>query len=292
MVNEVPQPSEPTEHVADEAVYKELDDRLVSAVGEVIAASIATTVSAAATITADEITLAQALVEIKTSKPKDKGDKGKAIMIEEPMKPKKKDQIRLDEKAALKLQAKFNEEEQRLARERRKLKDLKNKSFDFIQNMFHRAFNRVNTFVDFRTKLVKGSLKRAGEELTQESSKKEKVDDDKEIAELKELMEIIPDKEEVAINAIPLAVKSPKIVDWKIHKEEKKSYYQIIRGDKNSKMYMVFNRIFKEFNREDLEDLYNLVKAKYGSTKPVEDLDLLLWGDLKTMFEPHIEDQV
>ncbi|GKA41272.1 hypothetical protein Tco_0733865 [Tanacetum coccineum] len=43
---------------------------------------------------------------------------------------------------------------------------------------------------------------------------------------------------------------------------------------------------------EDLEDLYKLVKAKYESTRPVEDLDLLLWGDLKTMFEPHVEDAV
>ncbi|GJZ21620.1 putative reverse transcriptase domain-containing protein [Tanacetum coccineum] len=42
--------------------------------------------------------------------------------------------------------------------------------------------------------------------------------------------------------------------------------------------------------REDLETLYKLVKAKYGSTRPVEDLDLVLYGDLKTMFEPHIED--
>nr|GEU69966.1 hypothetical protein [Tanacetum cinerariifolium] len=44
-------------------------------------------------------------------------DKGKGIMIEEPIKPKKKDQIMLDEEAAKKLQAKFNEEE-RLAREK------------------------------------------------------------------------------------------------------------------------------------------------------------------------------
>nr|GEW39805.1 putative reverse transcriptase domain-containing protein [Tanacetum cinerariifolium] len=34
-----------------------------------------------------------------------------------------------------------------------------------------------------------------------------------------------PDEEEVAIDAIPLAVKSPRIVDWKIYKEGKKSYY-------------------------------------------------------------------
>nr|GEV96692.1 hypothetical protein [Tanacetum cinerariifolium] len=45
--------------------------------------------------------------------------KGKQIMIEEPSKPKKKDQIRLYEEASLKLQAKFDKEE-RLAREKDK----------------------------------------------------------------------------------------------------------------------------------------------------------------------------
>nr|GEX47709.1 ribonuclease H-like domain-containing protein [Tanacetum cinerariifolium] len=112
----------------------------VSAAGEVYVASIATFFSVAATITTNEITLAQVLMEIKTSKPKAKGvviqepsesititttiislknsqDKGKAIMTEEPGKLKKKDQIRLDEEAALKLPAEFDEE-QRLARER------------------------------------------------------------------------------------------------------------------------------------------------------------------------------
>nr|GEW95160.1 retrovirus-related Pol polyprotein from transposon TNT 1-94 [Tanacetum cinerariifolium] len=121
---------------------------------------------------------------------------------------------------------------------------------------------------------------------------KPKVDDDKEIVELKKLIEVIIDKEEVAINVIPLSVKSPKIVDWKIHKEGKKSYYQIIRADGNSKIYMAFNKMLKEFDKEDLEDLYSLVKAKYGSTRLVEYLDLILWGDLKTMFEPHVKDEV
>ncbi|GKF39906.1 hypothetical protein Tco_0119967, partial [Tanacetum coccineum] len=89
-----------------------------------------------------------------------------------------------------------------------KLNDLKLKDFDFIQEMFDRAFKRVNTFEDFRTKLVDGKEKRAGKELIQESSKKQKVDDDKETADLKQCMEIIPDEEEVTIDTIPLAVKS------------------------------------------------------------------------------------
>ncbi|GKD25587.1 hypothetical protein Tco_1231801 [Tanacetum coccineum] len=114
------------------------DAAQVSVAGNVVStAGAATTVSAATTTTNDgDITLAQALIEMKSTKPKNKGvviqelgesttkissqqsqDKGKGIMIE-PVKPmKKKDQISFDEETALKLQAKFNEGE-RLEREK------------------------------------------------------------------------------------------------------------------------------------------------------------------------------
>ncbi|GJU49793.1 hypothetical protein Tco_1219348, partial [Tanacetum coccineum] len=84
-------------------------------VEEVVDAAQVSTAATTVTITTEEITLAQALEALKTSKPK---DKGKGIMIEEPVKPmKKKVQIMLDEEVALKLQAKFDEEE-RLVREK------------------------------------------------------------------------------------------------------------------------------------------------------------------------------
>ncbi|GJS80198.1 hypothetical protein Tco_0730079 [Tanacetum coccineum] len=170
-----------------------------------------------------------------------------------------------------------------------KLKDLKLKEFDSIQEMFDRAFKRVNTFEYFRTKLVKGKEKGAGIELVQEITKKRKVEDDKEIAELKHLMKIIPDEDEVAIDVVLLVVKSPSIVGWKIYKEGRKSYYQILRANKKYQIYMIFSQMLKSFDIEDLEYLYKLVKAKYESTRPVEDLDLLLWDNLKTMFEPYVE---
>ncbi|GKC89621.1 hypothetical protein Tco_1150270 [Tanacetum coccineum] len=118
-----------------------------------------------------------------------------------------------------------------------KHKDLKSKEFDYIKELFDKAFTRVNMFVDFRTELVE-------------------------------------DEEEVAIDVVPLATNSPSIIDWKIYKYGKKSYYQIVRADGKSQMYRVFSQMLKSFTREDLEDLYKLVKAKYGSTRPVEDLDL------------------
>nr|GEY27659.1 hypothetical protein [Tanacetum cinerariifolium] len=69
------------------------------------------------------------------------------------------------------------------------------------------------------------SSKREGDELEQERSKKQKVKDDKESEELKKYLEIISDNgDDVTINATPLPIKSPIIVDYKIYKEEKKSY--------------------------------------------------------------------
>nr|GEV43183.1 reverse transcriptase domain-containing protein [Tanacetum cinerariifolium] len=80
--------------------------------------------------------------------------------------------------------------------------------------------NVVEEVVDAaQVKLVERKEKRVGEELEQEITKKQKVEDDKEKEELKQLMKTIPDREEETIDAIPLAVKSPGIVDWKIHKE-------------------------------------------------------------------------
>ncbi|GJY97232.1 hypothetical protein Tco_0514142 [Tanacetum coccineum] len=114
-----------------------------------------------------------------------------------------------------------------------------------------------------------------------------------ETTELKSLIEVVSDDEkEVAIDVVPLATKPLTIADWKIHKEGKKSYYQIIRANGKLQMYRIFSQMLKHFSREDLEDLYKLVKAKYGSTRPIEDLDLILWGDLKAMFELHMEDTV
>ncbi|GJV04786.1 hypothetical protein Tco_1338355 [Tanacetum coccineum] len=136
-----------------------------------------------------------------------------------------------------------------------KLKDLKSKGFDYIQKMFDRAFKRVNTFKDFRTELVEGKGKRVGIELMQENAKKQKMEDDKETIELKQCLEIILDEEEVTIDVF------------------------------------LWLHMLKSFDREDLEDLYKLVKARYGSTRPVESMDYLLWNDMKIMFEPHVEDE-
>ncbi|GJU87843.1 hypothetical protein Tco_1295389, partial [Tanacetum coccineum] len=146
---------------------------------------------------------------------------------------------------------------------------LKSKSYDEIQKLFDKEMKRVNTFVDMNSEVVKGNetrteenSKRAGDALESDKSKKHKLDehleakkDYQEEAEMKRHIEIVKD-DEVAIDVIPLATK-PLDID-----------------------------------REDLETLWKLVKAKYENTRPEEDYERVLWGDLKVMFKPDIKSDV
>ncbi|GKB33067.1 hypothetical protein Tco_0872468 [Tanacetum coccineum] len=276
-VNIKPNPNGPQAHNRAWATYssnKDMAEKEVSTAdpittaGEVVTTAnveVSTASPTAATITTIELTLAQTL------------DKGKGIMVEEPLKMKKKDQISFDEQEAIRLQAEFDEEvrlarekdeaiialieewndiqakietyyelAQRLQAEEQEELTIEEKSKLFVQLLEARKKHFAAKKAEEKRniplkKLNKGALcnevraegsetreesssKRARDELKHESTKKQKMDDDKEIAELKSLMKIVPD-EEVAIDAIPLATKPPSIVDYKIIKEGKISYF-------------------------------------------------------------------
>ncbi|GJT12119.1 hypothetical protein Tco_0859161 [Tanacetum coccineum] len=304
---------------------KDLDgDELVIESEAVIVTNVASTIPvSAATITNEQATTpivsSQQPSQVKIH------DKGKAKMIEPELVKKfsKKDQIKLNEELAFKLQAE-EEEEERLAREKyeanvalieewndiqakieadqllaerlqareqeeltikervklfQQLLEKRRKFFTakraeekrnrpptraqqrsimstYLKNMAGYKHNQLKnkSFKGSETR-VEGSSKRVGDELKQESTKKQKMDDYKEIAELKSLMKIVPNEEKVAIDAIALATKPPSIVDYKIIKEGKINYFQIIRADGSSKRYYAFIQMLKSFDREDLETL-------------------------------------
>ncbi|GJT08491.1 hypothetical protein Tco_0842953 [Tanacetum coccineum] len=153
---------------------------------------------------------------------------------------------------------------------------------------------REETAKDSRKKMLE--RKRAGKEQQQESSKKQKVEKEKESdkvdeAELKKLL-VIKKDEDIAINAIPLATKLPVIIDYKLHKEGMMVHYQLIRADGSSKRYSSMIRMLQGIDREDLEALWRIVKAKYGDTRPENEFERVLWGDLKVMFEPDIKSDI
>nr|GEW89063.1 hypothetical protein [Tanacetum cinerariifolium] len=178
------------------------------------------------------------------------------------------------------------------------------KIFEEVQQAFKKTMDWINNFVAMDSEAVKDraveSYKRPREKLESDKSKKQKLDenvqakvDDDDTAELKRCMEIVPeDDDEVTIEATTLSYKSPTIVDYKIYKEGKKTYFKIIRADGNSQNYLTFETMFKNFNREDLEVLRSIVKTKFEKTKSVNDMDNLLFQTLKIMFEHQVEDNI
>ncbi|GJW20574.1 hypothetical protein Tco_0031196 [Tanacetum coccineum] len=120
--------------------------------------------------------------------------------------------------------------------------------------------------------------------------KRQKMEEDAEKEELKGFLDIIP-REDVPIEVESLSTKF-LIVDWKTYVLiENFMYYQIFRGDGSSKNYKILSEMLEDFDRQDVEELYRLVKERYSASRP-EGYDLMLWGDLHTLFEPDEEDEL
>nr|GEU70502.1 hypothetical protein [Tanacetum cinerariifolium] len=132
--------------------------------------------------------------------------------------------------------------------------------------------------------------KRAGRNDSQESVKKQKLEDDTEKKELKAYLDIVSE-DEFVMEVDSLETKYP-IIDWKTHVlTELFMYYQIIRADRSSKNYKIFTEMLDDFKRQDVMDLHRLVEERYTTTSP-EGYDLMLWGDLKILFEPDKENEL
>ncbi|GJW58275.1 hypothetical protein Tco_0105006 [Tanacetum coccineum] len=74
---------------------------------------------------------------------------------------------------------------------------------------------------------------------------------------------------------------------------------EVVKGSKDkakrngkTQMYLTFSKMLKNFNREDLDVLWRIVKARFKKTKPVDYMDTFLLLTLKTMFEHHVDDEM
>nr|GEY64357.1 hypothetical protein [Tanacetum cinerariifolium] len=134
---------------------------------------------------------------------------------------------------------------------------------------------------------VKGH-KREGKSLENEITNKQKMD--KEVKDLKSHLQIVSNNDDdVYTKATPLASKIP-IVDYKIPFERNKPYIKIIKADGNHVLFLRSSTMLKNFDREDLESLWKLVKERSEMTKPKNYIDDYLLKTLRTMFEqPDVE---
>nr|GEY17573.1 hypothetical protein [Tanacetum cinerariifolium] len=95
--------------------------------------------------------------------------------------------------------------------------------------------------------------------------------------------------EEVYVEA--LQVKHP-IIDWEIHSEGKKDDWKIIRLGGHTAVYQFFVDMLKQFKREDLQQLWALVKETLSIRQASKDKEMELWVELKRIFEPDFKDQL
>ncbi|GJR16050.1 hypothetical protein Tco_0798702 [Tanacetum coccineum] len=200
-----------------------------------------------------------------------------------------------------------------------KLTQLKKLSFEEVKEEFDKLVKQVESFVPMNIEATKTQLKRYGEELQTEISKKQRIDDkdEEKVTEVKEEKPVIrtgkrkkqkarkginvdkspqgdseTDEEESveAMNPTPLDTKSNIVANWKIFQQGERSIYQIIRANGADTVYMSFGAMLKDFTREDLIELYRLVMQKYGTNRPEDAYDRVLWSDLRTMFDPPLNE--
>nr|GFA75886.1 hypothetical protein [Tanacetum cinerariifolium] len=179
-----------------------------------------------------------------------------------------------------------------------RFKDFKGITFEEIEAKFGEVWKQIENFVPMGSKEETERLKRRGLNLEKEKVKKQKSSEEppkietttKEFNEekIKEMMQLVP-VEDVYVQA--LQVKHP-IIDWKVYSEGQRSYWQIIRLGGSSACYQFFVDLLRQLDREDLNQLWDLVK-EYLSIRPASsDKEIELWVELKRMYKPNPEDQL
>nr|GFC54775.1 hypothetical protein [Tanacetum cinerariifolium] len=136
-------------------------------------------------------------------------------------------------------------------------------------------------------------IKSKGLNLDQESAKKQKTleevpEEATSPEEVKEMMQLVP-IEEVYVEA--LQVKHPSI-DWKVYTEGQRSYGKITRLGGSSASYQFVIDLLKHLDREDLNQLWRLVKETLSIRPPTSDKEMELWVELSRLYEPDNEDQL
>ncbi|GKB29146.1 hypothetical protein Tco_0868547 [Tanacetum coccineum] len=134
-----------------------------------------------------------------------------------------------------------------------KMKDFDGMSYEEIRPIFEKIWDFNHNFVPMDLGIEKEKKKPA--------EQKVELDDEKE--DLKGYLDIVP-REEIVVDVDSLSTKYP-IVDWKTYTlSENFMYYKIIRGDGSSKNYKILSEMLYDFDRQDIVELYRLVKESWS----------------------------
>ncbi|GJZ79113.1 ribonuclease H-like domain-containing protein [Tanacetum coccineum] len=134
----------------------------------------------------------------------------------------------------------------------------KGMSYEDIRPIFERVWDQNQAFVPKDSEIEKEVMKRSGFDLQQEFVKKDEASIYRETPDLANELNLLT---------------------------------RIKRADGSVKHYKIFSAMLYDFDRQDVMELYRLVKERFQTTSP-EGYDLLLWGDLKIIIEPNKEDEI
>nr|GEX99469.1 reverse transcriptase domain-containing protein [Tanacetum cinerariifolium] len=159
-------------------------------------------------------------------------------------------------------------------------------------------WKQIKNFIPMGSKEEAERFKRKGIRFKQESTKRLKTSEEvpeeakspDEVPEekVKEMMQLVP-IEEVYVEALQV---KHSIIDWKVHTEGHKSYWKVTRLVGRSANYQFFMDVLKHLNREDLNQLWALVKESLNIRPASSDKEMELWVELKRLYEPDVEDQL
>nr|GEY76406.1 hypothetical protein [Tanacetum cinerariifolium] len=179
-----------------------------------------------------------------------------------------------------------------------KVKDFRGMTFEEIKAKFTTVWMQIENFIPMGSKEEAEWFTRKGIRFEQESVKKLKTSEEvsKEVKssdevpkeKVKEMMQLVP-IEEVYVEA--LQVKHP-IIYWKVHTEGQRAYWKITRLGGTSASYQFFVDMLKDLDREDLNQLWALVKESLSNRPPTSDKEMELWVELKRLYELDDKDQL
>ncbi|GJV96333.1 hypothetical protein Tco_1547910 [Tanacetum coccineum] len=149
---------------------------------------------------------------------------------------------------------------------------LKKLKFEEIKEEFEKLVKQIDTFVPINIEATKAQLKRYREELQTEISKKQRIDD-KDVLDTEEKVGKVKEEEPVK----------------RVGKRKKQKARKGISIDKSPQGDSETDKeeSVEAMNPTPLDTKSNI---KYGTNRPEDAYDRVLWSDLRTMFDPPLNE--
>nr|GFA04866.1 hypothetical protein [Tanacetum cinerariifolium] len=211
--------------------------------------------------------------------------KGKETMVESETLKKKKIQEQMDIHMARQLEEGIERDAQRMnERIARDAKIARIHAEEELQIMIDGLDRKAWKFKRKGIRFEQESVKKlkTSEKVPEEVKSPDEVPEEK----VKEMMQLVP-IEEVYVEA--LQVKHP-IIDWKVHTKGQRSFWKITRLGGSPVSYQFFVDMLKHLDREDLNQLWALVKESLSNMPPTSDKEMELWERFKCMTPDEIND--